>query len=398
MSSEVAIAVRDVSKLFRKQNQRTFKELIPALLGGKSVVESFWALKDVNFEVKKGETIGIIGPNGSGKSTLLKLIAGVSRPTKGQIAVSGRVAPLIELGAGFHPELSGRENVFLNGVILGLTRQQIQEKFDEIVEFAELKDFIDQPVKHYSSGMYLRLAFAVAVHTDPEILLIDEILAVGDAAFQEKCLSKMRAFQQQGVTIIIISHSAELIRRFADRAILLSHGQQLETGDVDTVLDTYTYSEVTPALATSGNVSSALADPSLSDQARPIDLIDCECLDAATLRPVYHVRSGQPIKLRYHYEAQQDLPGTVFGIGIYTEDGHLIFGTNTKMLKLETTVKAGKGHFDLNLSTMGVREGLFLLSPAIARDDLHIYEWHDKKYALHVHGTGDAIGWVRFLE
>jgi len=225
MSSDVAISVQHVSKLFHKQKQRTFKELIPALFGGQKVVDSFWALEDINFEVKKGETIGIVGPNGSGKSTLLKLIAGVSRPTKGKITVNGRIAPLIELGAGFHPELTGRENVFLNGVILGLTRKEIEAKFKEIVDFAELWDFIDQPVKHYSSGMYLRLAFAVAVHTDPEILLIDEILAVGDASFQEKCFARLRAFQEAGKTIVIISHDLTSVQDFSDKALLIQNGK-----------------------------------------------------------------------------------------------------------------------------------------------------------------------------
>jgi len=237
MSSDVAISVDHVSKLYRKQNQRTFKELIPALFGGQKVAETFWALDDVSFEVKKGETIGIIGPNGSGKSTLLKLIAGVTKPTKGEIKVNGRIAPLIELGAGFHPELTGRENVYLNGVILGLTRAQIDEKFDEIVDFAELWEFIDQPVKHYSSGMYLRLAFAVAVHTDPEILLVDEILAVGDASFQEKCRRRMEDFKKKDVSIVFVSHSNESIREICDSAVLLRSGSLITKGSASDVLN-----------------------------------------------------------------------------------------------------------------------------------------------------------------
>jgi len=216
MSSESAITVDNVSKLYRKQNQRTFKELIPALFGGKKVWESFWALKDINFEVKKGETVGIIGPNGSGKSTLLKLIAGVTQPTKGKITVNGRIAPLIELGAGFHPELTGRENVFLNGW-----------------------DFIDQPVKHYSSGMYLRLAFAVAVHTDPEILLVDEILAVGDAKFQEKCFAKMQAFQEAGKTIVIVTHDLTSVQSFCEDLILLKNGEVSGSGSPDRIVGLY---------------------------------------------------------------------------------------------------------------------------------------------------------------
>lgn len=222
--SEIAIKIDHVSKLFHRQKQRTFKELIPALMGGQAAVETFWALQDINLEIKKGETVGIIGPNGSGKSTLLKLIAGVSQPTKGSITVNGRIAPLIELGAGFHPELTGRENVMLNGVILGMTRKEVEAKFEEIVNFAELWEFIDQPVKHYSSGMYLRLAFAVAIHTDPEILLVDEILAVGDEDFQKKCFEKINTLILNKKTIIVVSHNQSQLTSLGCKIVSLAFG------------------------------------------------------------------------------------------------------------------------------------------------------------------------------
>jgi ABC-2 type transport system ATP-binding protein len=222
-----AIELNHVSKLFRRQKQRTVKELLPALFGGKSAIESFWALNDIDLTILQGETVGITGPNGSGKSTLLKLIAGVSQPTKGTLKINGRIAPLIELGAGFHYELTGRENVFLNGVILGMTRKEVAEQFEAIVNFAELWDFIDEPVKHYSSGMYLRLAFSVAVHTNPQILLVDEILAVGDEAFQEKCLAKMVEFQKANVTIIFVSHDSKLVKSFSTKIITMAKGEVL---------------------------------------------------------------------------------------------------------------------------------------------------------------------------
>jgi ABC-type polysaccharide/polyol phosphate transport system ATPase subunit len=234
-----AIELKGVSKLFRRQKQRTVKELLPALFGGQSAVESFWALSDITLDIQRGETIGIIGPNGSGKSTLLKLIAGVSQPTRGSLTVNGRLAPLIELGAGFHYELTGRENVYLNGVILGMTRAQVEAKFQEIVDFAELWEFIDEPVKHYSSGMYLRLAFSVAVHTDPEILLVDEILAVGDEKFQEKCFKKMREFQNKNVSIVIVSHDPKIINRFCSTVLCLKSGIILGYGPTKTVFPKY---------------------------------------------------------------------------------------------------------------------------------------------------------------
>jgi ABC-2 type transport system ATP-binding protein len=192
MANEIVIKFDHVTKQFSKLSQKTFKEFIPALFRGEKTAESFTALDDISFEIKKGETVGIIGPNGSGKSTILKLVAGVMSPTSGQISVHGNISPLIELGAGFHPELTGRENIYLNGAILGLSQKEITTNFNSIVEFSELQEFIDQPVKHYSSGMYMRLAFAVAVHTHPEILIVDEILGVGDQAFQEKCFPKWK--------------------------------------------------------------------------------------------------------------------------------------------------------------------------------------------------------------
>lgn len=238
-SKQVAIQINHVSKLFLKQEQKTFKEFIPALLSGKKTKDQFWALRDIDLKINKGETIGVIGPNGSGKSTLLKLIAGVSNPTEGEIVVRGKIAPLIELGAGFHPELTGRENVFLNGIILGMKRSEVEACFQEIVDFAEIWDFIDQPVKHYSSGMYLRLAFAVAVHTQPEILLVDEILAVGDAAFQAKCFKKMDEFKQTGVTIIYVSHAIESVREFCDKVVYINQGKMMGFGGSEAMVREY---------------------------------------------------------------------------------------------------------------------------------------------------------------
>ena len=222
MSSESVIQFSYVTKQFNKLNHKTFKEFLPALVRGEKTKESFTALSDISFEIKRGETVGIIGPNGSGKSTILKLIAGVMWPTSGKVKVTGKISPLIELGAGMHPELTGRENIFLNGSILGLTQKEIAKNFDSIVDFAELHDFIDQPVKHYSSGMYMRLAFAIAVHVKPEILIVDEILAVGDQAFQKKCFTRMEEFQKSNdITIIFVSHSLGQVEKFCTRSIYI---------------------------------------------------------------------------------------------------------------------------------------------------------------------------------
>lgn len=223
MKTQPIIKFENVSKDFSRNNQKTFKEFLPALFFGEKTVDRFTVFKDVSFEIKKGESVGIIGPNGSGKSTILKLIAGVMSPTSGRVHVHGRVSPLIELGAGMHPELTGRENIYLNGAILGLSRKQIDANLQSIIDFSEIPDFIDQPVKHYSSGMYMRLAFAIAVHVDPEILIVDEILAVGDSQFQTKCFAKMEEFKKSDVTIIFVSHSLELIKSFCNKTLYLNY-------------------------------------------------------------------------------------------------------------------------------------------------------------------------------
>ena len=238
--SDREIEFWQVSKRFQLQEGRTLREWVPALLKGRGWTDPFYALRDVTFSIDRGETVGIIGRNGSGKSTTLKLIAGVTAPTEGEVRVEGRVSPLIELGAGFHPDLTGRENVHLNASILGMSGKEIHQQFDNIVDFAELWEFIDTPVKRYSSGMYVRLGFAVAVHSNPEVLLVDEVLSVGDAFFQEKCLAKMHEFQRQGTTIVVVSHSLDLVASFCERAIWLDHGRIVAEGPAAAVVQQYT--------------------------------------------------------------------------------------------------------------------------------------------------------------
>lgn len=236
--NEVVIQFDKVSKKFQKGKRLFLKQALLDIFKP-TKQEDFWALKDLSFSVKRGETLGIMGANGSGKSTILKLIAGVMVPTKGSIQVQGRIGPLIELGAGFHPELSGRENIYLNGVVLGLSKKEIDQEFASIVSFSELEDFIDTPVKHYSSGMYMRLGFSIAIHVNPDILLVDEILAVGDIVFQKKCLDKMWQFHHSGITIVIISHALDLIQSFCQRAILLHNGKIVTSGIPNKVIEKY---------------------------------------------------------------------------------------------------------------------------------------------------------------
>lgn len=238
-SAPIEIEFANVSKQFHLAEGKTLREFLPAFFKGNGFSDAFYALRDVSFTMRRGETVALLGRNGSGKSTALKLIAGVMAPTEGRVWVGGRVSPLIELGAGFHPDLTGRENVHLNGSILGMTGREINEQFDEIVEFAELAEFIDTPVKRYSSGMYMRLAFAVAVHSNPEVLLVDEVLSVGDAFFQDKCLERMHEFQRRGVTIVVVSHSLDLMEAFCERAIWLEHGQVIAEGPAHEIATRY---------------------------------------------------------------------------------------------------------------------------------------------------------------
>src|SRR4029450_6580359 len=244
-SARPAIEVARASKIYRRfSHRKQFATLKSALLTRSLIKnlrpdETFTALNDVRLTGPKGQTLGVIGRNGSGKSTLLKLVAGITKPSTGTVRVDGRISALIELGAGFHPEISGRENVFINGIMLGLTKRDVARRFDEIVEFAELQDFIDAPVKTYSSGMYMRLGFAVAIHVDPDVLLVDEVLAVGDEGFTHKCLDKFAEFRRLGKTILLVTHSLGLVERFCDEAIWLDEGQMRSQGDPKRVVDAY---------------------------------------------------------------------------------------------------------------------------------------------------------------
>jgi lipopolysaccharide transport system ATP-binding protein len=238
----IAVRVSDLSKKYSigRQKDGSLRGSLASVFGRKAAgIEDFWALKDVSFEIERGDIVGIIGRNGAGKSTLLKLLSEITRPTTGRIELHGRVASLLEVGTGFHPELTGRENIFLNGTILGMTRREVTSRFDEIVAFSGVSKFIDTPVKHYSSGMYVRLAFAVAAHLDPEILIVDEVLAVGDAEFQKKCLGKMQDVASGGKTVLFVSHNMATIKSMCNRGILLHHGQKLAEGPFAGVMSAY---------------------------------------------------------------------------------------------------------------------------------------------------------------
>lgn len=337
-----AISVSHVSKAYRLWGRKSqFATLKSALLKRDLKVApdaSVPALKDVTFAIHKGEAFGIIGRNGSGKSTLLKIISGILKPTSGAIAVNGRVAALIELGAGFHPEITGRENVYINGIMLGLSRREIENRFDKIVDFSGIRDFIDQPVKTYSSGMYVRLGFAVAVHVDPDILLIDEVLAVGDEEFSAKCVAKIQEMKFRGVTLVFVTHQLDQVRNLCDRALWLDHGQARVIGDPTRVVDDYLQEvsgtrEAAPKAAAEAPPQPAKEkDPNEEERwgsgeviLKRVALTDPEGRDLVALG------AGTPVSIEMDVEVRVPQDDFVFGVGIYHADGTCVYGTNTEL-------------------------------------------------------------------
>ena len=326
--SDVAIRVEGLSKRYRLGAQRqSYGSLRDSLVGlGKRFLPSgkdaraarkpeFWALKDVGFEVKQGEVLGIIGRNGAGKSTLLKLLSEITEPTEGRITMNGRVASLLEVGTGFHPELTGRENIFLNGAILGMARAEIARKFDEIVAFAEVERFIDTQVKHYSSGMYLRLAFAVAAHLEPEILVVDEVLAVGDIEFQKRCIGRMSKVAGEGRTVLFVSHNLGAVRQLCSRGLLLHKGHQQLSGSVDEVVNTY--------LAESHRYSEQLSFPAPDPRAPGVPIRIYCTSTSAKLRSDFNI--GENWLIHLEFELFRSLSHVIAAVGIDAQDGtHVI--------------------------------------------------------------------------
>jgi lipopolysaccharide transport system ATP-binding protein len=318
-----------------------------------------WALKDVSFQVDRGQVLGFIGPNGAGKTTTLKLLSRVVRPTNGCIETVGRVSALIELGAGFHPDLTGRENIFLNGVILGLSRAEIARKLDSIVSFAGLEEFIDTPVKRYSSGMYVRLGFAVAAHVEPEILLVDEVLAVGDHQFRVKCIDRFRELQAEGVTTVIVSHNRHLVESMCSRVIYLNRGQVVYDGDPGAAWDAY--------LSTSAADRLGLVDVE-DDEAgeAAMAITGVEVLDARGV-PSLYFGPGEPARACIEFEVHAPVENPVFYARLY-RDGNLVHGTNTARFQLEGTYQPGdRGVAIIDYQALNLLEGAYELSVGIEK-------------------------------
>ena len=381
-----AIRADHVSKSYRvrRERRRTLKEWALRQYAPALAVE---ALKDVSFEVAAGETFAIVGANGSGKSTLLKLMAGTSRPTAGTIDVQGRVSALLELGAGFHPDFSGRENVYLNASLLGLSRKETERVMPEIIAFAELGDFFDAAVKTYSSGMYTRLAFSVAAFVDPDVLLIDEILAVGDEYFQRKCYAKLNEFRSRGKTICFVSHDLAAVERLCRRGLLLDHGTVRAEGDIARVLEAY------------HQLVDAQEDHALAGAAPKGDRWGS---GEVTIEEVtFHqggeatrvLRSGEPFEIRMSYKAA-DERDAVFGVLVYRDDGVSVYGTNMKNDAVAMRTKR-EGRVSFCADTLTLLPGHYELDVAASSPDLKAYDYHSKRYSFRVTGPAGEMGTAR---
>jgi lipopolysaccharide transport system ATP-binding protein len=398
-----AVSLEDVSKKFTLHHDRprSFQDaFISTLRRDKSAREEFWALRDVSFQVAQGETLAFIGPNGAGKSTVLKLIARIIEPTSGCIKVNGRIGSLLELGAGFHPDLTGRENIYLNGSILGLSRSQIRQRLDEIIAFAELERFIDVPVKHYSSGMYVRLGFSMAVHIDPEILLVDEVLAVGDAAFQEKCLNRMAQFKREGCTILFVSHALQLVEQLCTKVIWLEEGRVQEVGETDGVIASYmgAVADKLEAELSLSNAASLVPKPHGKLVIRSVAMLDAED------KPRWAFHSGDPVRIRIVYEATELVEKPVFSILIHRDDGLYVSGTNTyqEINGSELPPVEGRGCVEVQLDSLGLAHGGYLLSVAVHTAPAPPFwadpaDFHDRAYRFNIE-SGQYIHGVLALQ
>lgn len=417
-----------VSKQFTLHHERprSFQELFLNVLHlkGTPTKEKYWALRDVSFEVEQGEMLGIVGANGAGKSTLLKLMSRIIEPSSGEITVNGRVSALLELGSGFHPDLTGRENIYLSGSIIGFRRAEMARIFDDIVAFSEMERFIDVPVKHYSSGMYMRLGFSVAIHVRPDILLVDEVLAVGDQAFQQQCLDRIDELKRQGVTILLVTHSLSKVREMCDRALWLDEGLVQAEGPVEHVLEKYMTqvraadkgaieraeavrlrqqqaaaaakrSQVARPVG-SGEPASATAPGQKADADRPQarrwgtgegEIVHLQFLNKEG-QEQRSFETGETFIVRIHFSAPQRIDNPQFGLALYHARGFHINGPNTTFAGVDIEAIEGEGYIDYIVESLPLLEGTYLVSVSLGdHEGKQAYDYHHWTYTFRVHSS-----------
>lgn len=373
------IEFNNVWKKFKRgEKLNSIRDAIPNLFKKTPVVDhlkddEFWAVKDVDFKIKKGEVVGVMGPNGAGKSTILKLLSRIIVPTKGEMRINGRLSALIEVTAGFHPELTGRENVYLNGTILGMRKKEIDERFDEIVEFSGVKAFIDTPVKRYSSGMYSRLGFSVAAHMNPEILLVDEVLAVGDISFQAKCAQKMREMLHSGATIILVSHQLNMIQSLCKRVLLLQNGQLIKDGPVDDVIPHY-QNIVIKQSEDDMRHKVSVAEQRVRVDTRPlVDIFNVTITDSNhNKKEKFAVEDAIEITLEYEARERVELP--IFILDINRADGVLCCSSRTDELGVHIDSIQGRGRIKINLGKLFLAPGIYMFKFSVwDKEMIHTY-------------------------
>ncbi len=414
------IVAENITKLFKryafKRQFLTFKSAIVKgdLFKALKPEESFAALKDVSFRVEKGEALGIIGNNGSGKSTLLKIIAGITKPTYGRVTTQGKISALIELGAGFHPEISGKENIFINGIMLGLSKKEIASKFDEIVKFAELEDFINAPVKTYSSGMFMRLGFSIAVNVNPDLLLIDEVLAVGDEAFGHKCIDKMMEFRRKKKTILLVTHSLPMVEKFCDRAIWLKEGRIQAMGNPKEVIDAYLIDVASQEeKASHQRQSEVLESIKVSPETQPptepeqdkmqpkrwgdrqAEITEVIITDKNNQQK-FVFTSGESMKIIIKAIAHKLLDDYVFGIGIINSEGITCYGTNTHIEEYEPFKWEGEIVVECFIPSINLIEGSYFLDVAVHKSSGYPFDYHHNLYSFKVRSRIKDVGICRF--
>jgi ABC-2 type transport system ATP-binding protein len=406
----VAVEVQDVSKRFRlyKEKHTSLKERV--IHAGRVPHENLWALRDVSFEVNEGDTVGILGRNGSGKSTLLKCVCGVLQPTMGQVRVRGKLAGLLELGAGFQPELSGRDNIYLNGSMLGMSRRDVDKVFDDIVTFAELEQFIDNQVKFYSSGMYVRLGFAVAVNVDPDILVIDEVLAVGDERFQRKCMERIKTFQEEGRTILFVTHSPDQVRAICDRAVVLSDGQMIaHTTPGESIRlfrehlleasDALAASLLRPPDSPAGGVVRAERnrrqertgpEPAPSGR-RPVLLDEVRVqFEGVTERP--YMLTGQALAVQIGFDTLESTEGVVFSIEIRDPKDDVLIRTDSDILGRRYDLERGPGMVEFLFDSVPLLDGVYQVTVGVQGPRGSLFDWRESACRFEVTNPGRATG------
>ncbi|MBU0762464.1 MAG: ABC transporter ATP-binding protein [Candidatus Altiarchaeota archaeon] len=380
-----AIQVQHLSKKFNIPYEKTSTvyDSIMESLKGRKKYDTLWALKNINFTVEKGESLGVIGGNGSGKSTLLKLIANILRPTQGTVQVHGKLTSFLELGVGFQQELTARENIYLYSKIMGLRRREIDEKLEEIIKFSELERFIDTKLKNFSSGMQVRLAFATAIQTDPQILLVDEVLAVGDMSFQQKCFDYFNQYVKEGRTMVFVTHDLSSVARFCRKTLLLKDGEMADYGETSKVIDTYIYNTKKMQEAKEkkdtrwGNQKAAITDVEFLDK-------------FGNIRENFN--HGDPLTIRIHYDVKEKLQKPTFGIAIHTDTGLHCYGTNTELKSYKVPAIEGEGYIDAIVEKLLLAGGKYYVTVAIHSLDHTHYDWINQKYYFNINPTLEGLG------